>query len=91
VDLLFFQHLGADVHKVKFPVTSLKKKEGQIRELIREILNGEVKVRTSRNLVKYRKLKESVEKIIADYHHHFFDSLIALEKCREVNLPLYRT
>jgi type I restriction enzyme R subunit len=41
-------------------------------------------VRVSRNLVKYRKLKEEVEKIISDYHNHFFDSLIALQKLRDV-------
>ena len=53
-------------------------------ELIRQIINDEIKVRHPKNLIKYRKLKEEVEKIINDYHNHFFDSLIALEKLREV-------
>jgi type I restriction enzyme, R subunit len=53
-------------------------------ELIRQILNDEIKVRLPRNLIKYKKLKEEVEKIINDYHSHFFDSLVALEKLREV-------
>ena len=35
-------------------------------------------------MIKYRKLKEEVEKVINDYHNHFFDSLVALEKLREV-------
>ncbi|MBK0403007.1 DUF3387 domain-containing protein [Adhaeribacter sp. BT258] len=132
LEIIFFQHVGAAVRKVKFPTTNIRKKEGQIKELIhrsiesedvvdvfemagierfdisiinddflatakekksgnelkleliRQILNDEIKVRVSRNLVKYRKLKEEVEKIIQDYHNHFFDSLIALQKLRDV-------
>lgn len=53
-------------------------------ELIRQILNDEIKVRHPKNLIKYKKLKEEVEKVINDYHSHFFDSLIALEKLRAV-------
>ncbi|MCJ8166195.1 type I restriction endonuclease subunit R [Pontibacter sp. E15-1] len=53
-------------------------------ELIRQILNDEIKVRSAKNLAKSRKLKEAVEKILADYHNHFFDSLVAMEKLREV-------
>ncbi|MFD2515826.1 type I restriction endonuclease subunit R [Pontibacter locisalis] len=53
-------------------------------ELIRQILNDEIKVRSFKNLAKSRKLKEAVEKILADYHNHFFDSLVAMEKLREV-------
>lgn len=53
-------------------------------ELIRQIINDEIKVRYPKNLIKYRKLKEEVEKVINDYHNHFFDSLIALERLRQV-------
>ena len=53
-------------------------------ELIRQILNDEIKLRHPKNLIKYRNLKEEVDKIINQYHSHFFDSLIALEKLREV-------
>ena len=132
LDILFFQHLGAAVRKIKFPTTQIKKKENQIKdlihrsieseevvdvfqmagierfdisiinddflatakekksgnelklELIRQIMNDEIKVRANKNLVKYRKLKEAVEKVIADYHNHFFDSLVALEKLRDI-------
>ena len=132
LDILFFQHLGAAVRKIKFPTTQIKKKENQIKdlihrsieseevvdvfqmagierfdisiinddflatakekktgnelklELIRQIMNDEIKVRANKNLVKYRKLKEAVEKVISDYHNHFFDSLVALEKVRDI-------
>ncbi|MBL7710226.1 MAG: type I restriction endonuclease subunit R [Chitinophagaceae bacterium] len=53
-------------------------------ELIRQIINDEIKVRYPKNLIKYRKLKEEVEKVINDYHNHFFDSLVALERLRQV-------
>src|SRR5690606_24266418 len=36
-------------------------------ELLRQIMNNEIKVRSMKNLVKYKKLKEEVERIIADY------------------------
>ena len=52
--------------------------------MIRQIINNELKVRQYKNLIKYKKLKAEVERIINDYHTHFFDSLIALEKLREV-------
>ncbi len=53
-------------------------------ELLRQIMNNEIKLRSTKNLIKYRKLKEEVEKIISDYHAHFFDSLVAMEKLRAV-------
>lgn len=132
LDIIFFQHIGAAVRKIKYPVTNIRQKEGQIKELIhrsieseevvdvfamagipkfdisiinddflaaakekksgnelkleliRQIINNEIKVRANSNLIKYRKLKEEVEKIINDYHNHFFDSLVALQKLREV-------
>src|SRR5690348_18202273 len=34
-------------------------------------------------LFRSKKLREEVEKIISDYHNHFFDSLVALQKMRE--------
>ncbi len=34
-------------------------------------------------IVKYKKLREEVEKIIDDYHNHFFDSLIVLQRLPE--------
>lgn len=131
LDILFLQHVGAAVRKIKNPVTNIRKKEGQIKdlihrsieseevvdvfsmagidkfdisiinddflatakeqksanelklELIRKIMNDEIKIRQHKNLIKYKKLKEEVEKIISDYHNHFFDSLVALQKMRE--------
>jgi len=69
-----------------FLATAKEKKTGtELKlELIRQIINDEIKVRHPKNLIKYRKLKDEVEKIINNYHNHFFDSMIALEKLREI-------
>lgn len=131
LDIIFLQHVGAAVRKIKNPTTTIRTKEGQIKELIhrsieseavidvfemadiekfdisiinddflatakeqksgnelkleliRKIMNEEIKLRQFKNLIKYKKLKEEVEKIISDYHNHFFDSLVALQKMRE--------
>ena len=53
-------------------------------ELIRQILNDEIKLRSRNNIIKSKRLKDEIEKIIDQYHNHFFDSLVALEKMREV-------
>jgi type I restriction enzyme, R subunit len=131
LDIIFLQHVGAAVRKIKNPAVNIRKKEGQIKELIhrsieseevvdvfqmagiakfdisiindeflatakeqksgnelkleliRKIMNEEIKLRQFKNLIKYRRLREEVEKIINDYHNHFFDSLVALQKIRE--------
>ena len=131
LDIIFLQHVGAAVRKIKNPSVNIRKKEGQIKELIhrsieseevvdvftmagipkfdisiinddflatakeqksgyelklelvRKILNEEIKLRQFKNIVKYKKLREEVERIIEDYHNHFFDSLIALQKMRD--------
>lgn len=131
LDIVFLQHVGAAVRKIKNPQVNIRKKEGQIKELIhrsieseevvdvfqmagiekfdisiindeflatakeeksgtelklelvRKILNEEIKLRQYKNIVKYKKLREEVEKIISDYHNHFFDSLVALQKMRD--------
>jgi len=131
LDIVFLQHVGAAVRKIKNPAVNIRQKEGQIKELIhrsivseevvdvfemagipkfdisilndeflatakekksgnelkleliRKIMNEEIKLRQFKNLIKYRKLREEVEKIINDYHNHFFDSLVALQKLRE--------
>ncbi len=69
-----------------FLATAKEKKTGtELKlELIRQIINEEIKIRHPKNLIKYRNLKDEVEKIINNYHNHFFDSLIALEKLRGV-------
>ncbi len=57
-------------------------------ELLRQILNNEIKYRMSKNIIKYTSLKEQVEKIIELYHKNAFDSyttvLELLERTKEL-------
>ena len=121
-DILFFQHLGVAVGKVKNPPRATRVKAEQIKELIhrsiesddivdvyamagiekpdisilndefllgarqqksgldikieimRQILNNEIKLRRYKNIVKYTSLKEAIEKIIFRYHENAIDS-----------------
>ena len=121
-DILFFQHLGVAVGKVKNPPRATRVKAEQIKELIhrsiesddiidiyamagiekpdisilndefllgarhqksgldikieimRQILNNEIKLRRYKNIVKYTSLKEAIEKIIIRYHENAIDS-----------------
>lgn len=46
-------------------------------------MNDEIKLRTNKNLLNYRKLREAVEKVIAD-HNHFLYGPLALEKLCDI-------
>ena len=41
IDILYFQHVGAAVRKIKFPTTNIRQKEGQIKELIHRSIESE--------------------------------------------------
>jgi type I restriction enzyme R subunit len=121
-DILFFQHLGVTVNKVKNPPRETKLKTEQIRDLIhrsiesdaivdvyamagiekpdisilndefllgarqqksgldikieilRQILNNEIKLRRYKNIIKYTSLKEAIEKVLQRYHDNAIDS-----------------
>jgi type I restriction enzyme R subunit len=121
-DIIFYQHLGVAVNKVKNPFTQTKIKAGLIKELInrsiesddivdvyamvgiekpdisilneefligakvqktgidikieilRQILENEIKLRRHKNIIKYTSLREEVEKVIARYHDNAIDS-----------------
>jgi type I restriction enzyme R subunit len=122
LDVVFLQHVGAAVRKIKRPQTNIRKAEKQIKdligrsidsdeiidvyamagiekpdisildeefllgakeqksgmeikvELLRQILNDEIKVRIPKNIKKYTSLKEEVEKVIKSYHDNAIDS-----------------
>ncbi len=37
-------------------------------ELLRRIINDELKVRMNKNIKRFRKLKEELDKVLSDYH-----------------------
>ncbi|MCD6401709.1 MAG: type I restriction endonuclease subunit R [Anaerolineales bacterium] len=122
LDIIYHQHVGVAVRKIKHPPGAKKKTEEAIKELIsrsieseevvdvyamadiekpdisilneefligakekksgqalkieilRQILNNELKNRMSKNIRKYKSLKEKIEEIIANYHKNALDS-----------------
>jgi type I restriction enzyme R subunit len=122
LDIVFLQHVGAAVRKAKHPVSTIKKKEKEIKELIsrsieseeiidvykmagiekpdisilddefllgarqqksgqelkiellRQILNNEIKIRYPKNIKKYASLKKEVDAVIRKYHKNAIDS-----------------
>lgn len=122
VDILFYQHTGVAIRKIKNPPGQTKTKADQIKDLInrsiesdeivdvyamagmekpdisilnddfligakdqksgldikveilRQILNNEVKLRRYKNIVKYTSLKEEIEAVIKRYHDNAIDS-----------------
>jgi type I restriction enzyme R subunit len=57
-------------------------------EILRQILNNEIKLRRYKNIIKYTSLKEQVELVIQQYHDNAIDSyttILELIKCaREI-------
>ncbi len=48
-------------------------------ELLRRIMNDELKVRMSKNIKKTRKLKEELEDVLSRYHKNSIDSIAAIK------------
>ena len=48
-------------------------------ELLRRIINDELKVRMSKNIKKGRKLKDELEKVLGKYHKNSLDSIAAIK------------
>ncbi|NJB37796.1 type I restriction endonuclease subunit R [Croceivirga sp. JEA036] len=53
-------------------------------ELLRRIINDELKVRTSKNIKKGRKLKEELEKVLGKYHKNSLDSIAAIKHLLDI-------
>ncbi|OWW26742.1 type I restriction-modification system endonuclease [Zobellia sp. OII3] len=53
-------------------------------ELLRRIINDELKVRMSKNIKKGRKLKEELEKVLGKYHKNSLDSIAAIKHLLDI-------
>jgi type I restriction enzyme R subunit len=53
-------------------------------ELLRRIINDELKVRMQKNLSKGRKLKEELEKVLGKYHKNSLDSIAAIKHLLDI-------
>ena len=69
----------------KFQATVKDKGEENIKvELLRRIINDELKVRMVKNANKARKLKDELEKVLSNYHKNSLDSIAAIKHLLDI-------
>jgi len=64
----------------RFQAIVKEKGEENIKvELLRRIINDEIRVRMPKNIRRFRKLKDELEKVLSNYHKNSLDSLAAIK------------
>jgi len=66
---------------------AIVKEEGEENikiELLRRIINDELKVRGAKNRKKARKLKDELERVLSDYHKNSLDSIAAIKHLLDI-------
>jgi type I restriction enzyme R subunit len=53
-------------------------------ELLRRILNDELKVRMNKNRKRFRKLKDELDKVLSDYHKNSLESIAAIKHMLDI-------
>jgi type I restriction enzyme R subunit len=69
----------------RFQAIVKEKGEENIKiELLRRIINDELKVRMPKNIRRMRKLKEELEKVLGNYHKNSLDSIAAIKHLLDI-------
>jgi len=69
----------------RFQAIVKEKGEENIKvELLRRIINDELKVRMPKNIKRMRKLKEELEKVLSNYHKNSLDSIAAIKHLLDI-------
>ncbi|MEQ9401939.1 MAG: DUF3387 domain-containing protein [Cyclobacteriaceae bacterium] len=69
----------------RFQAIVKEKGEENIKiELLRRIINDELKVRAVKNTVKAKKLKDELEKVLSNYHKNSLDSIAAIKHLLDI-------
>jgi type I restriction enzyme R subunit len=69
----------------RFQAIVKEKGEENIKiELLRRIINDELKVRMPKNIRRMRKLKEELEKVLSNYHKNSLDSIAAIKHLLDI-------
>jgi type I restriction enzyme R subunit len=64
----------------RFQAIVKEKGEENIKvELLRRIINDEIRVRMPKNIRRFRKLKDELEKVLSNYHKNSLDSIAAIK------------
>lgn len=53
-------------------------------ELLRRIINDELKVRMNKNTKRFRKLKDELDKVLSDYHKNSLESIAAIKHMLDI-------
>lgn len=53
-------------------------------ELLRRIMNDELKVRMNKNIKRFRKLKDELDKVLSDYHKNSLESIAAIKHMLDI-------
>lgn len=69
----------------KFQAIVKEKGDENIKvELLRRIINDEIRVRMPKNIRRFRKLKEELEKVLSNYHRNSLDSIAAIKHLLDI-------
>jgi type I restriction enzyme, R subunit len=69
----------------RFQAIVKEKGEENIKvELLRRIINDELKVRMPKNIKRMRRLKEELEKVLSNYHKNSLDSIAAIKHLLDI-------
>ncbi|MEQ9231473.1 MAG: type I restriction endonuclease subunit R, partial [Cyclobacteriaceae bacterium] len=69
----------------RFQAIVKEKGEENIKiELLRRIINDELKVRAVKNTMKAKKLKDELEKVLSNYHKNSLDSIAAIKHLLDI-------
>ncbi|SFN97931.1 type I restriction endonuclease subunit R [Salegentibacter flavus] len=69
----------------RFQAIVKEKGEENIKvELLRRIINDELKVRMPKNIKKMKRLKEELDKVLSDYHKNSLDSIAAIKHLLDI-------
>ncbi|NQY09904.1 MAG: DUF3387 domain-containing protein [Flavobacteriales bacterium] len=76
-----------DISIVDDSFQAMVKEEGEENikiEILRRIINDELKVRTAKNIKKMTTLKDELEKVLSNYHKNSLDSIAAIKHLLDI-------
>lgn len=69
----------------RFQATVKEKRDENVKiELLRRIINDELRVRMPKNIKKARRLRDELEKVLSNYHKNSLDSIAAIKHLLDI-------
>lgn len=84
-DMYGLEKIDISIIDDRFQAIVKEKGEENIKiELLRRIINDEIKVRGAKNRKKARKLKDELEQVLSNYHKNSLDSIAAIKHLLDI-------